>query len=261
MSSQPWNLGSEKSNATLQLRQDYIYDALNEHLIGSGIVDATTFAALASYLGYSSGGAGQDMQVAWTPTNLKLGELTGFTSFNGGGQGITSVTFQASTSVDGFDIELWNNLTSISFPNLATIDPAGISGALVLILLPLVTSVNCPLLTKVGGGVSIQQMAGLTSASFPLLTDTANIHFDQCPLLTTINVSSWVPTNGSNNLFTACALNAATVNSILARGVANAGFVSGLIDTSGGTSLGPSGQGILDKATLNARQPGLAVTN
>ena len=76
--------------------------------------------------------------------------------------------------------------------------------------------------------------------------------------LTTVSFPNYVPTNGHADIYTINAFSAATVNAILARYIANAGFVSGSIDISGGTNAAPTGQGITDKATLVTR--GVTVT-
>lgn len=68
----------------------------------------------------------------------------------------------------------------------------------------------------------------------------------------------WVPLDGSNIALTGLALTAASVNYMLALCVASAGFSSGTVDLSGGTSVAPTGQGLTDKATLIAR--GVTVT-
>ena len=62
-----------------------------------------------------------------------------------------------------------------------------------------------------------------------------------------------VPINGVSFNVQNCALTAASVNALLARFVANAAYVSGSIDLSGGTSAAPTGQGITDSATLTGR--------
>lgn len=280
MSSEPWNLGSEKSNATLQLRQDYIYDALNAHLIGSEIVDATTFAAFASYLGYGSGGSVQDMQVAWTPSNLKLGEKLGFFTF-GDIPGITSITFDQATSIAGFDIESTTQITSLSWPNLVTIDPTDIQNGYVTILgnssltavsMPVfsstgpnsnfgitgcsaLTSLSFPSMTSIGRALLLYGNTALVSISAPSLTTVGQFNFDVhgCTLLTTVTLTSYLPTNGVDQNFIGCALSAASVNHILARCVASVGYISGTVNLSGGTNAAPSGQGIADKATLIGR--------
>ena len=74
-----------------------------------------------------------------------------------------------------------------------------------------------------------------------------------CTSLTTVSFPLYLPTDGAIINFSDCALTAASVNHILARAIANAGYVTGIINTSGGTSAAPSGQGIADKAALILR--------
>jgi len=76
--------------------------------------------------------------------------------------------------------------------------------------------------------------------------------------LTTINLGAEFPDNGKNYTLNNNALNAATVNSVLALLVAEPSYVSGTVLLNGGTNAAPSGQGIADKATLIGR--GVTVT-
>lgn len=209
----------------------------------------------------SGGGGGpcpQDMQVAWTPTNLKLGEELGFFTF-GNLPGITSVTFNQTTSVAGFDIESTTQITSLSFPNLVSIDPLDSqNGGLYAVSNSSLTSISTPLLQS-AWIIGIRGNATLASLSFPSLTTTpGQFDVENNPLLTTISFPNWKPVNLANVVATGCALTAASVNHILARCVSNAGFVLGSVDLSGGTNAAPSGQGVADKATLIGR--GVTVT-
>lgn len=185
----------------------------------------------------ASGGGGpcpQDMQVAWTPTNLRLGEELGFFTY-GDIPGITSITFNQATSIAGFDIEGSSSITTLTWPNLVSIDPTNIQG----------------------GYLAVQNHTALTSVSFPSLVTLAGSAsgptISNNPLLTSIGIPVFVPINGSIFNATGNALNAASVNQILARHVANAGFVTGTVSLGGGTNAAPSGQGIADKATLIGR--------
>lgn len=294
----PWQLGDgDNTVATEQLRMEFIFDSINRQLAAIGVTDQTTFDAFANYIGYSTGGtpAYQDMQVAWTPTNEKLGEELGFFTY-GPIPNITSLTFNQATSLAGFDIESFPDLLTISFPSLASIDPANTQGGFFSVTSnSVLESVDAPLLTVIAGGISITQntlltlinlplwtgtlgplgIAGaslsgntsLTTMSFPeLVTVNGDFNASSCTLLSDVSLPKFLPTNGRLHDFRDCALTDASVNHLLARAVASAGFVSGLlggagIDLSGGTNAAPSGQGIIDKGVLNARQVGLAVTN
>jgi hypothetical protein len=106
--------------------------------------------------------------------------------------------------------------------------------------------------------VSFTACPNLTSVSIPNLISTGAITCSGCPVLTSIVLTSFVPADGSIFDFTANALTTATINAFLAVCVANAGYVSGSIDFSGGTNSAPIGAGIADLATLLGR--GVTVT-
>lgn len=207
----------------------------------------------------------QDMQVAWTPTNLKLGEMIGFFLDSDKGSdlsGITDLIFAQSVFASGFRLNGAADLESIAFPNLVSITGyQGSFDSFVLSNNSALTSFTAPLLASVGADFFVSGNTSLVSISLPSLVQGENFTLGGCTALATVSFPLWVPLNGSTIDLTACALNAASVNHLLARCVANPAFVSGVIDMSGGTSDAPTGQGIIDKATLNARQVGLAVTN
>lgn len=227
----------------------------------------------------------QNAQIVWEPNSLKLGEMVGFFTY-GDLPGITKIQFLGTTAIAGFDIESMEDLTEIHFPNLISIDPLNTQGgylycshhtSLTLIDLPSLLSIaadcdfrqntalvtiNMPAVTTIGSGFSSYSCPLLTTVNLQsLVTLGGGFSMYSNPSLTTVNLQSWVPTNGKTYRFDACALTAASVNQILARAVANPGYVSGLIRLDAGTNAAPTGQGIIDKATLNARLPGLAVTN
>lgn len=70
---------------------------------------------------------------------------------------------------------------------------------------------------------------------------------------TTWNAPLWVPTNATTIDLSGNALDQTSVDQVLARCVANAGYVAGTVDLSGGTSATPSATGLADKATLIGR--------
>jgi len=76
--------------------------------------------------------------------------------------------------------------------------------------------------------------------------------------LTDVDLSSYLPTDNTHQDFSNCALTAASVNHILARCVANPAYIFGVVSLSGGTNAAPTGQGIMDRATLRRR--GVVVT-
>lgn len=212
----------------------------------------------------SGGGGGpcpQDMQVAWTPTTAKLGEDIGY--YIGADIPETDLVFSAATSGSGFQLFLGPTTKTLSFPNLVSIDPLGVSfTGLSVGLATNMTSISAPLLSIIGGaGLLIQGLSSITSLSFPSLTHVlSGITIKLNPLLTTISIPSYNVLNTETFDFSGNALTASTVNAILARLVLNPGYVSGVLDLSGGTNAAPTGQGIVDKATLIGRIPGVTVT-
>lgn len=177
----------------------------------------------------------QDFQIDWTPGNLNLGEMLGVFTYNNI-PGITSLNFRQATALVGFDIEGMSDLLTVTFPNLISVDPARLySSFLIVSNCPLIQAIAFPLLQQSNGGIICETNAQLVNVSIPV----------------------FVPFNNTNILFDGCALSAASVNHILARCVLNAGYNSGLINLSGGTSAAPTGQGIVDKATLIGRGVGV----
>jgi hypothetical protein len=82
---------------------------------------------------------------------------------------------------------------------------------------------------------------------------TAVFQITWCPALTTITFPELVTWGGQAYDFRNNALSAETVNQILARMVADATFEWRQVDFTGGTNAAPTGQGLTDKATLQAR--------
>jgi hypothetical protein len=169
------------------------------------------------------------------------------------------------------------DLTSLNFPKLRTVLGSGGLGFAVGGNASM-TSFSVPLLQTIVGQVEFFSTA-ITVASFPSLTSVTGdivasggldsmttlslpnlvtlngrMLFTLCTALTTVDLSSYVPSNGVLITFTGCPLNAASVNLILRRCVLNASFTSGELDLGGAA---PTGQGITDKATLIGR--GVAV--
>lgn len=159
-----------------------------------------------------------------------------------------------------FSITYCGSILSISAPNLVTIgNNFNIDSNTLL------NSINVPLLATLTYDFIVSNNPELTALSFPSLTTISEGNFNintnvklaslsapsletvfydvsiyGCPLLTTIDLSSWLPTNGSFISLYNNALTLATVDNLLARGVANAAFVSGSIDISGGTNAAPT---------------------
>jgi len=71
---------------------------------------------------------------------------------------------------------------------------------------------------------------------------------DGCTVLASLSIPQLTITNDAIE-FSTDALNAASINQILARGVAS-GVTACQFNLAGGTNAAPSGQGVADKATL-----------
>jgi hypothetical protein len=222
--------------------------------------------------GVQSGGA-----LPFTPD---VSESIGFFNFYVTTLGTPDLVFNVATSSVGFDIETYTDLETISFPNLTTL---GQDAYITIAYLTSLTSVSFPVLTDGGSSINVQDNPDLTTFSAPVLVEVDNgFSIGNCAslgslslpsivtvpngitvatnaALSSVSLPSWLPTNGSVNVFTGNALNQASVDHILARGVANAAFVSGSVALTGGTNSTPSAAGLADKATLVGR--GVTVTN
>lgn len=217
-------------------------------------------AYLLDQIAAGGGGSSQDMQVAWTPTNAKLGQDIGFFAF--GDIPETTLTFNATTSLSGYDIESTSTPTTMSWPNLVSIDPSNTNGGfLTLFGNTGITTVSFPLLATVSTGILFSGNSALTSINLNSLVSTGatSIAIKNNASLVSLSLPSLVPTNGNTYTFQNNALNAASVNGLLHRFVLNAGYVSGNIQLEGGTNAAPSGQGAADVITLTGR--GVVVTS
>jgi len=161
------------------------------------------------------------------------------------------------------------NVAAISFPTL--IRAFGVPNSFVANNIAALTSVSLPLLKIVDGvlglggdsmtTISLPSLktvsefdsgvnALLTTVSLPALTSIQMLAGASCNLLTSFSMPLVIFANGPFSLdLTVCALNAASINQILARGVAS--NLNGYdFELTGGTNAAPSGQGVVDKATL-----------
>ena len=110
-----------------------------------------------------------------------------------------------------------------------------------------ITSISLPALTTVNGqAATLVMYNGVT----PTMIQMA-VLFDGCSSLTAVSIPNLVYQNGRGYLFDGCALNATSVNAILARARAS-GVTGAFITLDGGTNAAPTGQGIADKAFLLA---------
>lgn len=169
--------------------------------------------------------------------------------------GVTALTINAVGSREGFDIERAQDLASISFPRLVSVTNGSNLG---LVANSQLSAISVPLLEEVGNLV-ITDSPALTSLEFPSLVTAATITISGCAALTAISLPSFMPSTGDYlgsprvYNFQSNALSADSVNAILARCVANGAFVSAVVELSGGTNAAPTGQGLLDLATLRNR--------
>jgi hypothetical protein len=188
----------------------------------------------------------------WEPSSVELFDLVPLT-IGSEMEGITSLTINISTN-PALSITSVTDLASLSFPNLVSITDGGFEIAWNTSL----SSLNLSALETVYDTLSIAGIL-LTSLDLGSLA-TAIVSIHDNPNLTDITLTNFVPTNDTENYFNENALSAATVNAILARFVANAAFVTGVIDLSGGTNAAPTGQGLTDVTTLLARGVTVTVT-
>lgn len=198
----------------------------------------------------------QDMLLDWTPSSVQFGNYIGL-RFISRNAGVTNLVWRGAaggTSPYGTVIQFQaaNDLLTFSAPNLVTWDG---SGALTFINCTAITSISLPLLATVPAGaptftgntaLTTLNLASLQSAGLGMSTANST-------LLSNLTLGPLVLTNTKVYNFSNCALPSATVNYILARGVASASFVTGTINLNGGTNGAPTGQGIADKATLIGR--------
>jgi len=111
--------------------------------------------------------------------------------------------------------------------------------------------------TTIIPGIAFYGVTDLVTVSLPNLVDITigGLVFQGSPLLTSVSLPVFVPRNGMTIDISGGALDVTSVDGVLARCVANAAFVSGTVNLSGGTNAAPTGT---DKATLIGR--GVTVT-
>ena len=189
---------------------------------------------------------------------------------------LTSMTFPSLLTVEGFGntdfysehaIQIADNtaLATISFPVLTLIKGGAVfddCDGVTSLSFPLLTTLNLSPTVSSDTYLWIRNNTLLQEILFPSLTTiTINPAFlfpgyfeiKGNPALTTISLPLAVIPNkmdfdASNN-----ALSQSTVDHILARLVANGGYVSGTVLLNGGTNAAPSVAGLADKATLIGR--------
>jgi hypothetical protein len=139
--------------------------------------------------------------------------------------GLTALTIVTETSALGYDIENTSELLTAAFTQLTS------SGQFVVSNNSGLTSLSAPLMASVSGALQISGNAALAS----------------------LDLSAFVPADGQFLNLDGNALDAAGVNLVLARCVANAAYASGTVNLGGGTNAAPTGQGIIDAAALSER--------
>ena len=159
-----------------------------------------------------------------------------------------AVQFNHTTTLGGFDIES-GILQSIDFPNLVSVDPSNVQGGYLFFSGSSLTTISAPLLGVVGGSVNFTSNAALVTLDLSALTSAGGVFVQSNAALTSVLIPDFLPTDGRNLLFDGNALDATSVNLVLARCVA-AGVTTCTINLSGGTNSAPTGQGIIDAAAL-----------
>lgn len=216
---------------------------------GSPVTTSLTFHSLESVTGTFDVSAPANLVSVFVPKLVSVG-----TELDIGGPTVQTIDFPELLTVSGSIFTAPSPATSISFPKLVSVG----GDCDIVDNLDGLSEADFPELISVGVlyGTSC---ANLTRVGYPKLTTVGGtaVHNGN-PLLTDVSFPVWLPTNTKNLRFEDNALTDVSVNHILARCVANAGYVSGTVDTSGGTSSAPTGQGVADKATLIGR--GVTVT-
>ncbi len=192
----------------------------------------------------------QNGQVKWLPHTIKAGELIGY-SLRSGLLPLTELTFEQSTITEPILINS-SSITAIRFPNLLTVDPDYWWGSdLDFGNCTALTTLELPLLQVMGSGslkaVSCSSLTSLITTS--LVTVAENIDFEGCNILSNVSFPNLLPTNGKLIRLN-IPLTEASVDGMLARGVANPAYVSGTMALGGSP---PSAAGITNKNILLGR--------
>jgi hypothetical protein len=167
------------------------------------------------------------------------------------GTEVLSFSFPSLISISGTnECSSLLSTTNLSFPVLTTIGgPLNINNTFAM------SSLSFPSLVTVGGNVNMESAQTLVNLSFPSLVSFGGSVFGGvfCFALVNLSVPMLVFTNGQTVDFSFGVLSAASVNQILARAVAS--NVTGMFMELSYDCEAPTGQGILDKATLIAVSP------
>ena len=158
--------------------------------------------------------------------------------------GCSTFSMPLLVSIGGtFNLNTTSNLTTLNLNSLASIFfDFNISGTgLATMSLPAITTVD---------GLWVCSLSGFTSVSLPVLTVTnGDFTWNDCPALVNFTAPNVIFLDNSAVNFDGCGLNDTSVNEVLARGVASA-TTGASYELANGTNAAPTGQGILDAATL-----------
>lgn len=141
-------------------------------------------------------------------------------------------------------------MATVSAPLLVTV-----AGEVQIYNTPALTALSLPSLTSFGvatGSGWVATNSGIASLSIPACTLTGSSSFfcDSCPNLTSVSIPNLIFPDDSNTIsFDLDILDAASVNSILARGVAS-GTTTCDYELNSPGNAAPTGQGVIDKGTL-----------
>lgn len=159
---------------------------------------------------------------------------------------VTTIAFASLQTAGTVTMNFCTALASISFPVFASstnsFEGSGCTS------LP---SISLPALTSVGLNFIFSACTALVSVSVPVLVHVAGniMDFSGSTILTTLTMPNGIFPDGITIDFTNDALNAASVNLILHRGVVSGDTVC-TFNLAGGTNAAPSGAGVADKLTL-----------
>jgi hypothetical protein len=164
---------------------------------------------------------------------------------------MTSFSAALLTGIGGnFVISGCTGMTSVTLTNLA-----GVTGRTDFNGDTALTTLSLPAFGTANDEIDFYNCTALTSVSLPSLitlnaTNIFTMRGDSCTLLTSLSIPQLTNLiDGFTFDVSNCALNAASINQILARGVV-AGVTTTTFTLNLGTNAAPSGQGVIDKATL-----------
>jgi len=211
-----------------------------------------------------------DLLIDVEPSATDFSNKIGWVSVNAlePASGITEISFGASGNLEeSYSIAFNPGVTKVSWPNATSHNgDSTSSNSFSIQQMPDLVELHFDLLQTLARRIRVWSNPSLSSISMPSLVFVGGtplldyLYFDikNNGSLTDIDLGSFTPDDSVNADFSNNALNAATVNHILARFVANASWSvfpwdNRTLNLSGGTNAAPTGQGLIDKATLIAR--------